>query len=217
MDHQSINTDFHTSLFSLASNRTAKVPDLVLQAQPLGGQGRLGVARDPFSQPGYIDFDKAYPLEANWIPFNSMNYTPVDPSPDWLEIVRTAADLQHPNSQQTVSEDVSEKKNESQRKVWQQEALDKIGHLRNTTLLLIGDSVDRNSLDHLASNLGALNRYRAVPHDDITSTDFGDWDERGLPHILDLGEPVGLTVANCFIYGLVCNFMSCKEANSKRN
>lgn len=80
--------------------------------------------------------------------------------------------------------------------------MDKLSHLVNKTILVLGDSVDRNGLQHLAEMLG-LPRY-VTPYDDATkkgSIPWG-WDERGLPWVIEVPW-LGLTLSNGFMYGLV--------------
>lgn len=68
--------------------------------------------------------------------------------------------------------------------------------------MILGDSVDRNGLQHLAVMLG-LPRY-PVPYDDFSKK--GDvppgWDERGIPWVVEVPW-LDLTFTNGFLYGLV--------------
>lgn len=80
-----------------------------------------------------------------------------------------------------------------------------IEHLQNTTILLIGDSVDRNQVIQFSELLGLRDEIKARRYEDIHDPDLRDWDTRGVAHLLQLSKPVNLDVANCFVYGLVCN------------
>lgn len=72
----------------------------------------------------------------------------------------------------------------------------------NRTILILGDSVDRNGLEHLAVMLG-LPRY-SVPYDDYSRK--GEvpkgWDGRGVPWVIH-APWLDLTLTNGFLYGLV--------------
>jgi hypothetical protein len=68
--------------------------------------------------------------------------------------------------------------------------------------LILGDSVDRNGVEHLAKMLG-LERY-PVPYDDATKKGYvpEGWDFRGIPWIVEVPW-LDLQFTNGFIYGLV--------------
>lgn len=76
----------------------------------------------------------------------------------------------------------------------------------NRTILILGDSVDRNGLEHLAVMLG-LPRY-SVPYDDYSRK--GEvpkgWDGRGVPWVIH-APWLDLTLTNGFLYGLVRLFL----------
>lgn len=77
-----------------------------------------------------------------------------------------------------------------------------LSFLANRTILILGDSVDRNGLEHLAVMLG-LPRY-CVPYDDFSKKGQvpPGWDERGIPWVVEVPW-LGLTFTNGFMYGLV--------------
>lgn len=80
--------------------------------------------------------------------------------------------------------------------------MEQLSFLANRTILVLGDSVDRNGLEHLAVMLG-LPRY-PVPYDDFSKKGFvpPGWDERGIPWVVEVPW-LGLTFTNGFMYGLV--------------
>lgn len=82
-----------------------------------------------------------------------------------------------------------------------QRDMDKLAFLQNRTILVLGDSVDRNGLHHLAEMLG-LPRY-PVPYDDASAKGKvpEGWDERGIPWVVEVPW-LGLTFTNGFMYGL---------------
>lgn len=77
-----------------------------------------------------------------------------------------------------------------------------LSFLANRTVLVLGDSVDRNGLEHLAVMLG-LPRY-PVPYDDFSKKGQvpPGWDERGIPWVVEVPW-LDLTFTNGFMYGLV--------------
>jgi hypothetical protein len=72
--------------------------------------------------------------------------------------------------------------------------------LRDQTILLIGDSVDRNGLEQLAQILDLQEMPTSYFNADHRGETPG-WDTRNVPHILEVPE-IGLTVVNVFFYGL---------------
>lgn len=74
--------------------------------------------------------------------------------------------------------------------------------LANRTILVLGDSVDRNGLHHLAEMLG-LPRY-CVPYDDYSKKGVvpPGWDERGIPWVVEIPW-LNTYFTNGFMYGLV--------------
>lgn len=77
-----------------------------------------------------------------------------------------------------------------------------LSFLANRTILVLGDSVDRNGLEHLAVMLG-LPRY-PVPYEDASRVGEvpNGWDPRGIPWIIDVPW-LDLQFTNGFMYGLV--------------
>lgn len=150
---------------------------------------------NPFQAEGYLDPNPEDPWAANWIPLDSS----IAPAPDWPSILRAALKLAHPD----VASRPVEKPSERTQLRAQKAAVQKIPHLRNTTVLLIGDSVDRNQVIQVSELLGIRDDIKSRRYQDIHDPDLRDWDTRGVAHLLQLPEPVNLDVANCFIYGLV--------------
>lgn len=85
--------------------------------------------------------------------------------------------------------------------MFERQDLQALSFLQNRTILVLGDSVDRNGLQHLAEIL-ELERY-VVPYEDVTRKGFvpEDWDERGLPWVVEVPW-LDLTFTNGFFYGL---------------
>ena len=71
---------------------------------------------------------------------------------------------------------------------------------RNTTILVMGDSVDRNSVEQLAWRTGV--KYHRAAYHNITQERPEGWDERGVPWVVKV-PTFNLTFANGFFYGLV--------------
>lgn len=167
-----------------------------------GGSG----LNDPFAATGYVHWDPNRALETNWIPLDES----IRPAPDWVGKLRIAAGLPWPEiagpqeeKAPTEEEEPSEAAKQKKADREKQEALSEIEHLRDTTILIIGDSVDRNLVIQTSELLGVRDRIRATQYTNIHDENTYDWDIRGLPHILHIDEPnVNFTLASCFIYGL---------------
>lgn len=84
----------------------------------------------------------------------------------------------------------------------QQRDLDSLSWLQNRTILVLGDSVDRNGLHHMAEMMG-LPRY-CVPYDDFSKKGVvpEGWDERGIPWVVEIPW-LNTYFTNGFMYGLV--------------
>ncbi|BGP57807.1 hypothetical protein JCM8202v2_005454 [Rhodotorula sphaerocarpa] len=79
--------------------------------------------------------------------------------------------------------------------------VDSLSWLANRTILILGDSVDRNGLHHFAEMLG-LPRY-CVPYDDFGKKGQvpAGWDERGIPWVIEIPW-TNTYFTNGFMYGL---------------
>ncbi|BGP19478.1 hypothetical protein JCM10213v2_007573 [Rhodosporidiobolus nylandii] len=82
-----------------------------------------------------------------------------------------------------------------------QRDLPSLSWLANRTILVLGDSVDRNGLHHMAEMLG-LPRY-CVPYDDFSKKGVvpQGWDERGIPWVVEIPW-LNTFFTNGFMYGL---------------
>lgn len=69
----------------------------------------------------------------------------------------------------------------------------------NATILLIGDSVDRNTVSFTGDNVDS--KAIKAAYEDITNPTPAGWNDQSLPRIVRV-PALGLTVANCFMYGL---------------
>lgn len=80
--------------------------------------------------------------------------------------------------------------------------IESLSWLANRTILVLGDSVDRNGLHHLAEMVG-LPRY-CVPYDDFEKKGVvpEGWDERGIPWVVEIPW-LNTYFTNGFMYGLV--------------
>lgn len=90
--------------------------------------------------------------------------------------------------------------------------VDQLGFLANKTILVLGDSVDRNGLEHLAVMLG-LPRY-CTPYDDFSAKGRvpEGWDDRGIPWTVEIPW-LNTTFTNGFMYGLVSFGLVCCSCN----
>ena len=129
---------------------------------------------DPQSQPGYLYHNTTDEYQSEWRSFNK-----AEAAPNWIVKIRHA----HLCSVASDSCDISED----------------LKPLMDATILLIGDSVDRNTVSFTGDNIGSTAVKAAF--DNITNPAPAGWDDRGLPRIMKV-PTLRLTVANCFIYGL---------------
>jgi len=164
---------------------------------------------DPYSAPGHLQFDLAKPLDTRWVPFNTPEKTWRE-TPAWSDIFRLAGNLPYPQDPkwngaapyftfdpETAKYPLDELP-PSQREATRQKNLAMIPHLRNTTILLLGDSIDRNTVDQWAW----LYQVAAVKDSfDGSPFDGGDPHTWGYPHVLRIEGDIGLTIANGFFYG----------------
>lgn len=107
------------------------------------------------------------------------------PTPDG--IVKTA---QYPLSGYTATESEG----------IQHEMLDKIAHLRNSTILMLGDSVDRNAVDHFGILFQQSTTKQSFNGSDFDQSNTKTW---GFPHIFHVGGEIDFTIANGFFYGVM--------------
>lgn len=106
------------------------------------------------------------------------------PSPDWLSAIRNVIAPE-----------------ESRLLLQQRKTLQQAAYFANATVLLIGDSVDRNIVQFMGENLHLPVRIGA--YKDIKDSRPPGWDERSLAHVVEVPAPLHTTFANCFFYGLV--------------
>lgn len=161
---------------------------------------------DPYAQPGRLVYDRADPLATRWLPFGK-----VLPSPDWHNLVRLAGNFAFPDIRWNgcqPNQDVWQSKpirpldelKHAQAVLIQQDALRAVAHLKDTTILMLGDSVDRNLLQHLSM----LYQTPAMTETYNGSTPDADQSRAlGYPHLLSLPEPLNLNIVNGFFYGVM--------------
>lgn len=152
-------------------------------------------ACDPFARPGFLSFDAAHGSDASWVPFDPA----CPPAPDYLGGLRTIRDVPA-NETESEREKVIRR---PRRQGWMLERFQGEGgedrddvdgwgrpypdltFLKGRLALLIGDSVDRNSLSHLADLVGA--RVRGFGYANVTAPMPEGWDGRNLPWLVNVG------------------------------
>ncbi|KNE98787.1 hypothetical protein PSTG_07975 [Puccinia striiformis f. sp. tritici PST-78] len=162
---------------------------------------------DPFSEPGTIDFNTTNYDDVNWIPFKSSSPTTsktmksstcTTPSPDYLSALRLISQvpisaplsqrekLIHQPSSSSLNHTESNQEGQDRNRVdkWGRPYPD-LTFLRGKTILLIGDSVDRNSLEHLHELVHA--DVRSLSYHDINRPPSKQWDPRSTPWEVNLG------------------------------
>lgn len=199
---------------------------------------------DPYSAPGFLNFDPSNPWEADWQPFDSS----FPPSLNWLQVFKDAIvgkpDTPYhsppppPNGRE---EDLPSKifnspeahhargshgpRRHSHPHLFKGSHGSPHGHphhpppppppphrnellapFKNTTLLVLGDSVDRGSIKYMSENLGLPIFVAQWEH--ANDLDHGKYMDNGvnpayLPHQLWMPAPIDMLITNCFMYGLV--------------
>lgn len=85
-----------------------------------------------------------------------------------------------------------------QRSRIQREALESVGTLCNSTILLLGDSLDRNFVDQFAWLTQAIHGQESFLGESFDKTSIKSW---GLPHNAIIESDINLKIANLFFYG----------------
>ena len=75
-----------------------------------------------------------------------------------------------------------------------------LSHLNNSTILLLGDSVDRNFVKQFAWIMQSEAHQESFDGSPVNVTDIKAW---GQPHVCDVEGGISLTLANAFFYGVM--------------
>lgn len=185
---------------------------------------------DPFAEPGWVSFNESFYNDANWIPMDSS----CPPSPDYLSALRAIRNVPQSLPLSQREDQIHRPVEPSSQKEFQRgkpsdrHSFDLWGRpypdlsfLKGKTILLLGDSVDRNSLEHLHQLIHA--DVRSLHYDDISHPPPSDWDPRSTPWEVNLGllhprnysnasapdnlrafAGLNCKLINGFFYGLVC-------------
>ncbi|WAQ90718.1 hypothetical protein PtA15_13A117 [Puccinia triticina] len=153
-------------------------------------------ACDPFAEPGTLAFNESFYNDAAWIPLTPS----CSPAPDYLSALRLLRDvpislslaqrealIRRPTAPRPPAAVGEEAQNGFDRQafdLWGRPYPD-LAFLRGKTILLLGDSVDRNSLEHLHQLLHA--DVRSLHYTDIHHPPPADWDPRSTPWEVNLG------------------------------
>lgn len=87
-----------------------------------------------------------------------------------------------------------------------------LSFLRNQTVFLIGDSVDRNALEHFSDMLGRGRWESAFGNATRGAEVAEDWKGKARPFVVEVDE-LGLIVTNGFLFGLVSGAASKSRAS----
>ena len=147
----------------------------------------LDLVCNPYDEPGHLIWNKENSRTATWATFPSSN---CDEAPDYFALLKTAFDDAEPANPELAAEKAR--------------AIEKTRFLRNQTLLLLGDSVDRNALFHLSDLMRAGVWPTGYHNASIVGVEDG-WDVRGSPHVLDQWQ-LQFRAYNGFFYGMVSRF-----------
>ncbi|KAG0142655.1 hypothetical protein CROQUDRAFT_681373 [Cronartium quercuum f. sp. fusiforme G11] len=149
-------------------------------------------ACDPFAEPGSVAFNETYYNDASWVPLGSS----CPPSPDYLSALRAISLIPANASVEDRIHAIQHPVHDGPRSEGQagegREAVDLWGRpypsldfLRGKTILWLGDSVDRNGLQHFHELLGA--NFRGFSYTDIDGPIPEGWDYRSIPYEVELG------------------------------
>ena len=138
-----------------------------------------------------------------------MSHATADAAPDYLQPLRVADNsplVPWPdwNGAMPVFERRETQKREldhlpeMQIDVMREEAIRTISSFRNSTVLLMGDSVDRNFVDQFAWLTQAVHGQESFDGRPLNTSDIKSW---GQPHTALIGSGVNLKLANLFFYG----------------
>ncbi|GAA97905.1 uncharacterized protein L969DRAFT_105011 [Mixia osmundae IAM 14324] len=169
---------------------------------------------NPYDESGYLNYDELDPLQARWEPF----LPDCPPPPDYLELLRLACPTDKTGTRDSEVfktdqlrfrhynlsgeperrfRDMTVQQIEQTRE--SQEAFAKLSWLQNKTILILGDSVDRNALEQLAIMTDhTFTRTSYQQWNNETNPD--GWDERGLPHRIHY-QRLNLWIISHFFYG----------------
>lgn len=147
-------------------------------------QSTEGLVCNPYDEPGHFIWTEQNSRTATWSLFPSSECSP---APDYFASIKLAFE-------ETNADSPEQQKLKAQ-------AIEETNFLRNKTLLILGDSVDRNALFHLSNLMGA----GLWPSDYHNASLVGiaeGWDVRGVPHVLDQWQ-LAFRGYNGFFYGMV--------------
>ncbi|MBW0512583.1 hypothetical protein O181_052298 [Austropuccinia psidii MF-1] len=163
--------------------------------------------QDPFSQLGSLFLHPTQASQTNWIPFNSN----CPPATNYISAIRQLSNLPIEKESQFITFS-----NITNLTIFR----DTVHFLRNRTILVLGDSVDRNSVIHFCQlisqpvritswkNASKLAPFITHPHLDSShlavpphGSDLEGFDIRGLPHVCFV-EELDFVFLNGFHYGM---------------
>lgn len=137
------------------------------------------------------------------------------PSPDWLGLIEESKPLTSPPSQYELETNSHLSAQWESAMIRQRKSLELLDFLRDSNILILGDSVDRNGIEHLATIL-KLNssqwHFSSYNREDAGKNIMMEgWDPRNIPHMAEL-DWMGARIFNGFYYGLVSKSLSLRRA-----
>ncbi|GAA95838.1 uncharacterized protein L969DRAFT_88682 [Mixia osmundae IAM 14324] len=185
------------------------------QVEPAAPHLQRAFCADPYAEPGVLEFDHSDRLAARWRPYDGQN---CPPAPDYTRLLRLAcpSNLTATNQSITYAEELRRYTHLGQHRLPKvafegmsieaieqtyesQQALDELSFLRNKTVLILGDSVDRNSIEQLGEVTDQhvkITRYDSP----LNTSLYAGFDPKGCPHSLHF-ERLNFKVVNGFHYG----------------
>lgn len=160
--------------------------------------------RNPYSLPGHLNVSFENCLDTRWVP-----HAPAESPPDWLNMLRAADNspvipwpewngaLPQFQPQAGQERELDEHDPEESNDI-QQRAFESLLFLTNSTILLLGDSVDRNFVDQFAWLTQSVHSQESFLGDAFDQDSITSWD---LPHTATINSDINLKIANLFFYG----------------
>ncbi|GAA97175.1 uncharacterized protein L969DRAFT_84401 [Mixia osmundae IAM 14324] len=158
---------------------------------------------DPFSLPGYLAFDESNLMATEWRPFSQS----CPPAPDYLRMLRTAYPTKQTLARIQESYDASGDHKPANLSLsvlrgtpQAARASAALQFMRGKSVLMIGDSVDRNALDDIATLMDREVQPTSYSDPEVRGAMEG-WDPRNQPYTLQIPE-LDFQMFNSFHYGM---------------
>jgi hypothetical protein len=138
---------------------------------------------NPYDEPGYLDWNPQTPRTAQWTTIDDR----CPKAPEYFQLLKRALADDPPEPDPVAHEQ-------------KQRAIEATNFLRGKSILLLGDSVDRNALHQITDLMGAGVWPSSYANASFVGVPDG-WDGQGVPHIGDHWQ-TEFRIYNGFFYGM---------------